>query len=120
MRGVRLRFFDRFRANPRRGPANSDQAAWFSPRVIEGERPRWIFRSDPINEFDSGWAFIEGSESDEWLNEEGHCVMQHLGHIVEQWPDLTPVLRDDRTRSAWEWNPDSCRYDEVAHWQKRE
>ena len=57
---------------PRVGVAHPDQAAFCSTLVIEGQRPRWLYRSDPINESDSGWRLIESGESDEWLNERGH------------------------------------------------
>jgi hypothetical protein len=46
-----------------------------------------------INESDSGRRFIEGSESDEWLNEGSHCVMQQLGHLPQRWPELDRPLR---------------------------
>ena len=63
---------------------------------------------------------LYGSETDAWLNEEGHCVMQHLGHILERWPELEPVLADERTRSAWDWDADAERYVEVKRWHKRD
>jgi len=98
---------------PRNFVANREQGALFSPRVIEGERPRWAYRKEPDNELDSGWRFFEGSESDEWLNEPGNCILQHLGHAVDEFPELRQIVRDDRVRSAWEWKPLVRRYREV-------
>lgn len=98
------------------GAAALGMAAFCSPLVIEGQRPRWVYRSEAINESDSGWRFIEGSESDAWLNETGHCVMQHLGHLSERWPELSTPLRDERARSAWQWDGTRAAYVEVHDW----
>jgi len=96
--------------------ADPGQAAFCSTLVIEGQRPRWVYRSEAINESDSGWRFIEGNESDEWLNESGHCVMQHLGHLPTRWPELDGPLRDERVRSAWRWDEARAAYVEVKDW----
>lgn len=96
-------------------PASPEQAAWFSRLVMEGRRPRVVYRAEPINEHDSGWSFIEGSETDEWLNAPGaeNCVMQHLSHAVASWPELAAVVSDPRPVSAWEWDAASASYGEV-------
>jgi hypothetical protein len=95
--------------------ADAGEAAWFSPLVIEGRRPRYVYRHAPINESDSGWAFIEGSEDEAWLNEPGgkNVRMQHLGHALEAWPDLADIIGDTRTESEWEWDETSGKYREV-------
>jgi hypothetical protein len=103
---------------PRNFVALSEQGALFSPRVLEGERPRWAYRTEPDNELDSGWRFFEGSESDEWLNEPGNCILQHLGHALDQFPELRRIVRDDRVQSAWEWKPLLRRYREVRDWTR--
>jgi hypothetical protein len=96
--------------------ADHEQVAFSSPLVIEGQRPRWLYRTDAINEVNSGWRFFEGSESDAWLAEDGHCVMEHLGHMSARWPELESPLGDDRARSAWEWDESSAAYVEVRNW----
>jgi hypothetical protein len=100
---------------PRSFVADPDQGALFSPKVIDGARPWWAYR-EPADEADSGWRFFEGNESDDWLNEPGNCVLQHLGHVVDQWPELRRIVKDDRVRSAWAWNPLLRRYREVHDW----
>jgi hypothetical protein len=84
--------------------------------VIDGQRPRWIYRTEPINPFDSGWRFFEGSESDEWLNADGNCVLEHLEHMPQRWPELLGPLEDERERSAWEWDEARAIYVEVPDW----
>ena len=96
--------------------ADPEQGALCSPWVIDGERPRWVYREEPADELDSGWRFFQGGESSEWLNEPGNCVLQHLGHLVEAFPELQRIIRDDRVRSAWQWNAILRRYREVRDW----
>jgi len=106
---------------PNRGmPADPGEAAFFSRLVVDGARPRWVYRTEPMNELDSGWRLFEGSEDDEWLQQPGNCVVQHLGHVVEAWPDVLAVLSDARIRSAWEWNEQLGRYVEVRGWRPRD
>ena len=54
---------------PRNFVAHPEQFALFSPRVVDGERPRWAYREEPADDLDSGWRFFEGGESVEWLND---------------------------------------------------
>jgi len=99
------------------GPADLAQAAWFSPLVMnEGKRPRYVMRGEPINAHDSGWQFLEGSESDEWLNapDSQNIRMQHLGHAHDSWPELRPVISDPRPASEWEWDEASRTYRDVT------
>jgi hypothetical protein len=104
------------RGNARVGSADPEQAAFSSPLVIAGQRPRWVYRSEPINSFDSGWRFLEGHETDEWLNAAGNCVMEHLGHMSQRWPELRGPLADERERSTWEWDEQRGAYVEVGDW----
>ena len=69
-------------------------AAWFSRRVIEGERPGYVERTpDRIDEFDTGWRFYVGDESQEYLDTTDNCVMQHLGHALERWSEVADCSR---------------------------
>ncbi len=85
--------------------AEPNQAAWFSLRVIDGERPGYVERTpDRINEHDSGWRFYVGDESQAYLDDVEHCVMQHLGHASERWPELAGIVTDTREASEWRWD----------------
>jgi hypothetical protein len=100
-----------------RGRADLSQAAWFSPLVMDGgRRPGYVSRGAPINEHDSGWQFLEGSESEEWLNEPGskNIRMQHLGHVVDVWPELLSVISDPRAKSEREWDEGCHIYRDVS------
>jgi hypothetical protein len=113
---MKLRWPDALRPN-RGTPADLDHGGLFSPEVIAGARPRWLYREAPADEIDSGWRIFEGGEDDDWLQQPGNCVLQHLGHVVEAWPDVLPVLQDSRIRSAWEWDETAGRYVEVRGWR---
>ncbi|HET8778223.1 MAG TPA: DUF2185 domain-containing protein [Candidatus Limnocylindria bacterium] len=87
------------------GSAGQTQAAWFSRRVVEGERPGYVERTaDRINEHDSGWRFYVGDESQAYLDATENCVMQHLCHATERWPELASVVADARATSEWRWD----------------
>ena len=93
------------------GPAGPHQAAWFSRRVIEGERPGYVERTDDrINAHDSGWRFYAGDESQEYLDDAENCVMQHLAHASRQWPELASIVTDARDVSEWRWDDDEGTY----------
>jgi hypothetical protein len=98
------------------GAAQRSQATFCSVLVMAGQRPRWLYRTEPMNEDDSGWRFFEGSEDIEWVNEAGNGVLQHLSHVADNWPELAEVLTDERPRSAWEWDESRGRYVEVTDW----
>ena len=94
------------------------QGALFSPLVLSGQRPRWLYREDPVDESDSGWRFFEGDETDEWLNQPGHCQIAHVAHVLDRWPELVPVLANGRANSAWEWHAERGAYLEVVAWER--
>ena len=95
-------------------PAGLEQAALCSPLVIEGARPRWLYREPPEDPIDSGWRIFDGSEDPE---DPPEPLLQHLDHVVEAWPEVLPVLQDSRLHSAWEWDPSAGRYLEVRGWR---
>jgi hypothetical protein len=112
-----VRLLNTFRRPRGHSAASPQQAAFYSPLVLnDGRRPRWVTGVRPINEHDSGWRFYEGDETDEWLNEPGNCLLSHLGHAPERWPELARLLTDTKARSAWVWDPDRSRYVERPEW----
>jgi hypothetical protein len=88
-----------------------DTAAWVSRRVIEGERPGYVERtSDRINEFDSGWRFYVGDESQEYLDAAENCVMRHLGHALELWPEVATLVTTAPAAGEWIWDDTEARF----------
>ena len=86
-------------------------AAWFSRRVIEGERPGYVERTpDRINEFDTGWRFYVGDESQEYLDTADNCVMQHLGHALERWPEVADLVTTAAAAGEWIWDDAEARF----------
>lgn len=91
--------------------AGLGQAAFFSRRVIDGERPRYVERTaDRINEHDSGWRFYVGDEPEAYLDRAENCVLQHLAHATDRWPELKTVIADTAAASAWQWDGSSAQY----------
>lgn len=97
-------------------------AAFVSRRVIDGARPSWVYRCEPLDNGDTGWRFFEGNEAEEWLNAAGgvNCILTHLHHVVDAWPELMSVVADSRPTTQWEWNARAAAYDDVtdAAWEQ--
>jgi hypothetical protein len=86
-------------------------AAFVSRRVVEGERPGYVERtSDRINRSDSGWRFYVGDEEQEWLDAAENCVLQHLGHALDAWPELHAIVDPDPASGDWVWETATRRY----------
>jgi hypothetical protein len=89
-------------------------AAWVSRRVIDGERPGYVERTtDRINEFDSGWRFYAGDESEAYLDEVANCVMEHLAHAVERWSEVADLVANGPSAGHWLWDAQQRRYREI-------
>jgi hypothetical protein len=86
-------------------------AAFVSRRVIEGERPGYVERTaDRMNAADTGWRLYVGDEAQDWLDAPGNCILQHLGHSVEAWPELREVVDAEPASGDWMWDAASRRY----------
>jgi len=94
--------------------ADPSQAAFCSSLVVEGRRPRLLYRDVAVGPMDSGWQLIEGSESEEWLQVDGHCVVLHLDHLLREWPELAAPIADEREQSAWSWDDVARRYVDMS------
>ena len=89
-------------------------AAWVSRRVIDGERPGYVeLTVDRINEFDSGWRFYAGDESQAYLDDVENCVMEHLAHTVERWSELAELVASAPAAGHWLWDTRERRYREI-------
>lgn len=53
---------------------------------------RFMYRESPDNEYDSGWRFFSGDETDEYVNIPGNIGIYDLETIAEVDPDIIPLL----------------------------
>lgn len=69
--------------------------------VVDGLPVRFMYREDPDNDVDSGWRFMAGQESDEYLNDAANLAIYDVNTIANYDPDIVPFL-DAPVGSAFE------------------
>jgi hypothetical protein len=60
--------------------------------TVEGQRVRFMYREAPDNEADSGWRFMAGSESDEYMDDPENHGIYDVNTIVNYDIDILPFL----------------------------
>ncbi len=51
-----------------------------------------MYREDGEGEFDSGWRFMSGHESDDYINDADNLAMYDVNTIANYDPDIIPFL----------------------------
>ncbi|MGQ7269015.1 DUF2185 domain-containing protein [Marinobacter nauticus] len=60
--------------------------------TVEGEPVRFMYREHPDNDVDSGWRFMSGYESDQYMeNAENHGIYD-VNTIANYDPSIIPFL----------------------------
>ncbi len=71
-------------------------------RIIEdGEKPGYAYREQPDHEDDSGWRFLIGDESDEYMNDAANTSYIAVGKVLNL--DRTLVSIFDEADGSWQW-----------------
>ncbi len=72
-------------------------------RIIEqSEKPGYAYREQPDSEDDSGWRFLVGDESDEYLDDAANTSCIAVGKVLNQ--DRTLVSIFDEAEGSWLWS----------------
>jgi hypothetical protein len=69
--------------------------------TVEGRKVRFMYRQEPDNDIDSGWRFMAGSESDEYMDDSKNHGAYDVNTIANYDPDIIPFL-DSPIGSAFE------------------
>jgi hypothetical protein len=69
--------------------------------TVVGRRVRFMYREQPDNETDSGWRFMAGYESDEYMGDPANHGIYDVNTIANYDPDIVPFL-DAAYGSAFE------------------
>lgn len=51
-----------------------------------------MYREEPDNEIDSGWRFMAGNESEEYMNDPDNSAIYDVNTIANYDPDIVPFL----------------------------
>jgi hypothetical protein len=69
--------------------------------TVDGRNVRFMYREKPDNDIDSGWRFMAGSESDEYMDDPSKHTVFDVNTIANHDPDIIPYL-DAPIGSAFE------------------
>jgi len=62
--------------------------------VVSGGQPvGYFYRHAPDHEADSGWVFMVGNESAEYVGDVDNILTVHVHHLLERYPELEATLR---------------------------
>lgn len=90
-----------------------------SRQVIGPERHFIGFanRQAPMNKTDSGWAFLSGKESQEFLDDSSNSIALPLRQIIEIDPSLTGLL-DQPADTYWERSDPGSAWREIVDYSR--
>ena len=65
-----------------------------APKALINERKPILFmyRETPDNQYDTGWRFFSGYESDDYVNNPNNIGLYDIETIVRMHPDISPYL----------------------------
>ena len=75
---------------------------WFGPNgcfatdriMVDGCKVGYMYRDTPVNSFDSGWRFFEGSESSGYINNPENAGAYTLNVLCNYDADIIPFLNE--------------------------
>jgi hypothetical protein len=60
--------------------------------TVEGRLVGFMYREEPDNDFDSGWRFLSGLETDEYVNTAANIGIHDVNTIANYDRDIIPLL----------------------------
>ncbi|HMF67983.1 MAG TPA: DUF2185 domain-containing protein [Phyllobacterium sp.] len=87
--------------------------------TIDGYPVRFMYREDPDNEMDSGWRFLSGFESDDYMEDPENSGIFEVNTIANYDPSIIPLL-DAPVGSVFEKTGEQERFIPVTDWQPGE
>ena len=60
--------------------------------TVDGKRIRFMYRETPSSELDSGWRFLSGYESDEYMSNADNHAVYDVNTIANYDRDIVPFL----------------------------
>jgi hypothetical protein len=60
--------------------------------TVDGRRVAFMYREPPDNDVDSGWRFMSGFESDDYMNDPANHGIYDVNTIANYDPDIVPFL----------------------------
>ncbi len=80
--------------------------------TVEGAKVGFMYREEPDNEIDSGWRFLSGEETQEYLDEDENTSVLDVNVIANYDADIIPLL-DAPYGSAFERDEETGEFLEI-------
>jgi hypothetical protein len=61
--------------------------------IIEGEKIGFMYREKPDSNEDSGWRFLSGNESQEYVDNEDNSKIMDVNTMANYDPSIIPYLK---------------------------
>jgi len=74
--------------------------------TVDGAPVGFLYRDPPSDDFDSGWRFMAGDESDEYLDDEGNMGVFDVNTIANYDGDILPLI-EAPVGAAFERDPET-------------
>jgi hypothetical protein len=84
--------------------------------TVEGFPVRFMYREPPDNSMDSGWRFMSGFESDDYMNVSGNHEVYDVNTIANYDESIIPFLASP-IGSAFEKTDGRAEFVRVTDWQ---
>ena len=81
--------------------------------TVDGLKVGYFYREQPDGEWDSGWRFFSGTESDEYADDSDNVAIYDVNTIANYDPEIIPLL-DAPIGTAFARDPQSGRFIEEA------
>ena len=83
--------------------------------TVDGLPVRFMYKEEPHNAQDSGWRFLSGTESNEYMtNSKNHSVYD-VNTVANYDPSIIPLLKSP-VGSVYEKVPGSTNFEAVTDW----
>lgn len=83
--------------------------------TVEGRKVGFMYREAPTHDTDSGWRFMAGDESQDYMDDPDNLAVYDVNTVVNHDPDVVPLL-DAPIGSAYERAEGSGGFVEVRDW----
>lgn len=80
--------------------------------AVEGRPVGYMYREPPDNDVDSGWRFMAGDETDEYMDDANNFGVYAVNSVANFDPDIIPFI-DATIGSAFARNPETGQFEEV-------
>jgi hypothetical protein len=81
---------------------------------VEGFKVGFMYREEPDFDVDSGWRFLAGVESQEYLDDPANLAIYDVNTIANYDPEIIPFLRAP-IGSAFERDASSGKFVAIKH-----